>query len=235
MILVEVDVTMEGDAVAAAADDLAGRLERRRELHQAMVNRVGEQVGAHLRGLAPRSPHTGYYGRAAASVTGEADPERGVVSIPHPGMALHFYGSEGLPGGMVSAGKSTSEHSGKPTRALALPSEDVPVRGGTRLAPSQVGPLAFIPRRKDAPAATAGYLVEARPQVVTRGKRKGGTRMVPIPRAEGGRLMFTLRTATHHYEDPGVLPRPAALHAGAAAAAADFLTALDPTTGGASP
>ena len=143
-----------------------------------------------------RSPNTGYYGAASRSVESLFDDHAATVAIPQRGMALHYYG------GHVEAGKSISEFTGEPTKALALPTENVPVIGETRARPSDVGILAFLPNTKGTPG-TVGYLVEGEEVTNKQGKNKGKTRAKAL---KDGRLMFVLRSWTDHEADESVLP-----------------------------
>lgn len=50
------------------------------------------------------------------------------VSVNYRGVALHFYGTEGLPGGVLKATGRPSAFTGKPTKMLLLPFKDSPLR-----------------------------------------------------------------------------------------------------------
>lgn len=95
---------LEGDAVDAAIE----------------VN-VGELVRAHLRALDVARPNklggerTGYYAKAANSVTTDRVKGEVTIVIPHRGMALRYYG------GVVRPTGRNSEVTGKPITRLTVP------------------------------------------------------------------------------------------------------------------
>jgi hypothetical protein len=212
MIGLEIDI----DAIAAqrGISDLIGLLDDRTELHQEMAQGVEALVTAHLLALNSRSPNTSFYGRAARSTAVEADGEGATVSVTHRGIALRYFGGRVVP---VTPGITN----------LALPTEHVPVIGGERRQkPSEAGILAFIPNR-GGPSVTTGYLVEGEEKTITRGKRKGGKRIVPKP---GGNMMFVLRGWTDHAADESVLPTIVEMQAAAARAAEAVIETLNTPT-----
>jgi hypothetical protein len=173
-----------------------------------MAGAVEGTVQDHLRGLNSRSPHTSFYARAASSTEVYAGDGSAEVAVTHRGAALRYYG------GRVD----------KKDRHLALPTKEVPIQGSEkRMGPREMGLLAFLPRKQTADAGTRGYLVEGVEMIITRGRRKGQKRIVPKPRAEGGRLMYVLRHWTDHKPDPTVLPPMPALIRAAGDAAEAFI------------
>lgn len=216
MIRVEVKLDDAGARKAVAA--VRQSAEHREPLHQAMAAGVEEAVREHLLGINSRSPHTGFYARAARSTESVASEAGALVRIPHRGMALRYYG------GKVTPGKSVSSKTGKPTKALAIPTEHVPLAGTEgRKGPREVGPLAFLRARAGAAAGTIGYLVQGQPKIISGGSRDGMEIMEPLP---GGKLMFVLRSWTDHDPDPTVLPSEAELTAAATAGARSYLAAV---------
>jgi hypothetical protein len=184
-----------------AIRDLAGyqaALKDKTGLHKSMAQGVEAAVSDHLLGLNSRSPNTSFYGRAARSTQVTADDGQGLVSITHRGLALRYYGGRVLPVNVKN---------------LAIPSDDVPLAGNEgRLRPKEMGVLAFIPKRGMDVSATTGYLVEGEEKTITRGKNKGGKRIVP---KAGGKLLYTLRAWTDHNADESVIPSTAVLLASA--------------------
>ncbi len=213
MLKVTVNLVDAGAAAGLAAVRRA--LTRRSALHEAMAERAGEALKSHLMARDSRSPHTHFWADAAAGVETDAGEAGAELRIVKRGTALRYYGSAGLPGGVVSAGRNQSTLTGKPTTLLAIPTEQVPVQNRTRLAPGQMGLLAFIPSRKG-----GGVLVAGEPRTITRGPRKGATRVVPKP---GGGVLYVLKKETRHEPDETVLPPHAELQGAAAEAAADFI------------
>lgn len=204
--MLEVKVNFDDAGAQAVLAKVQALPAARQELHAAMAVAVEEQVRGHLLNLNSRSPNTGYYGKAARSVESSATAGSGTVTIPHRGMALRFYGGRVNPVTL---------------RNLALPTANVPVRGGERMRPGEMKDLAFIPKR-GGPDVTTGYLVEGEPKVILRGKRKGQTRIKP---KKGGKLMFVLRGWTDHPADTGVIPGTPELATAAQAAGEDYLAA----------
>lgn len=200
MIHVEVKISDEG--LAAALASLSQDLSSREDLHMAMAQGLEEKVRGHLLARNSRSPRTGFYAKASRSVESSWDAQAGIVSIPHRGAALRYYG------GRVNM----------KDRLLAIPTDQVPVQGDERMRPGQFDSLVFIPRRNGAAAGTRGYLVEGEKKTTKGGKSK----LVPKP---GGKLMFVLREYTDHQPDPAVIPDDSALSLSANSAAEDYIRA----------
>lgn len=165
------------------------------DIHAAMAEAVETDVKAYLTSINARSPNTNYFGRAARTVVGSADETQALIRIPHRGMALRYHGGE------VKAGRTTSSKTGQPTKNLAIPTDDVPLNAGrdARKPPRDMGLLAYIPKK----GKPGGLLVQGQEKTITRGPRKGGTRIVPTP---GGPVLYVLSPSTQHKPDPTVLP-----------------------------
>jgi hypothetical protein len=216
--MMRITLDLRTAAAQAVLSRLAASLQDRTDLHEAIAEGTGELTRRHLLDRNTASPNTNYYAKASRSVETSFDAVAATVRIPHTGIALRYYG------GRVTAGKSISSATGRPTRNLAVPTPDVPVRGGERLRPNQIPDLAYIPTRKGGVSITTGYLVEGYRKTLTKGPRAGQTAIVPKP---GGRLMFVLRGFTDHAPDPTVIPTPDELITAARQAATDYLTAID--------
>ncbi len=191
--MVRLEIKIDDALVKAEIARISGALENRADLHTAMAAALEETVRGHLTELGTaRSPNTGYFSKAARSVESAVTPDAATVTIPHRGMALRYYGGRVVPVTMTN---------------LAIPTENVPIRGGERLRPREMKDLAYLPAKKSAKPGTTGYLVEGM-EKTTRGDK---TRIIPKP---GGQLMYTLREWTDHQEDPSILPtRPIMLEA----------------------
>jgi hypothetical protein len=125
-------------------------------------------------------------------------------------------------GGNVTPGKSLSSHTGKATRALAIPSSKVRVKDGRRVGPQDSGTLAFIFAARG--RETVGYLVEGVKIKAKHGPNKGKTIILP---KVGGALLYTLRTITRHKPDKGILPSDAVISAAAVAAIKEFVDSFE--------
>jgi hypothetical protein len=211
MLTLEINLNDAGAKSGIAA--ILAALEQPEKLHKAMAAQVEDGVRTHLQQLNARSPNTNFYAQAAASVEHTSAAAGAVVRVPHRGMALRFHG------GTVTAGASISSFTGQTTKSLAVPTDDVPVRDGRRLAPREAGILAFIPNR-GGDIHTSGFLVEGVEKEITRGKNKGQKRAVP---KEGGALLYILRRLTLHDDDPTVLPGLDVLIGLAGEGAAEFI------------
>lgn len=208
--MLRVEVNFKDDGARAGIAAVVRACNDKQGLHQAMAQGVELGVREHLTGLNSRSPNTNFYARAAKSTEVEADGAQGLVRITQRGMALRYYG------GRVVPGKSISSFTGKETKALAIPSKNVPLAGREgRKGPREMGLLAFLPSKKP---GTIGVLIEG----AEKAKKKGGTRIVP---KDGGRLMYVLRSWTDHKENPALLPTLSDLIATASNAAEDFIAA----------
>lgn len=183
--MIRVDVKIEDHGLAEALAGLAADMEARAEMHAAMAAGVEDAVRGYLLEKNSRSPNTGFYAKASRSVQVSSDAEEGLVRIPHRGMALRYFG------GRVDM----------KDRLLTLPTKDVPVRGGERMAAGEMGEMEFRPRKKDAKPNVRGYLLKE------------------------NKLMYVLCEWTDHAPDPAAIPDDAALQAAARAGAEDYLAA----------
>ena len=90
--MLRVDVNITDDGLAAALGRVRRDVAATTELHQAAAQGVEETTRSHLLKLNTRSGRTGYYAKAARSVESSWDSRAGLVTIPHRGMALRYYG-----------------------------------------------------------------------------------------------------------------------------------------------
>lgn len=166
-------------------------------------------------------PRTHFFLKAMKSVTNpEAEGVGASFAVTSVGFALLYYGSGGLPGGVVKPGKSISSFSGKLTRFLAIPT--AATYGKTPAEVSDEQDIAF----RGGP--NGGALVQALATAATHGPKKGQRVNRPIP---GGMVLFWLVTEANIPPHPDFLPSPRAL-AGAAADAAESYLAFLLKTGG---
>lgn len=199
-------VDFDADALLVSLAGYQACLRDRTALFQNMAQGVEVKVADHLLELNSRSPNTSFYGRAARSTEVQADGSGATVTVTHRGLALRYYGGRVLPVNVKN---------------LAIPTDDVPYAGTEgRMRPREMGVLAFIPRRNMDVSATTGYLVEGEEVTITRGPRKGKTRVAP---KKGGKLLYVLRAFTDHESDESVLPTLRAMEQAAADAAEDYL------------
>jgi hypothetical protein len=183
-------------------------------LHDAIRAEVEAVVKKHLLALNSRSPNTGYYAKASASVNSTADAQAAIISIQAAGIGLRRFGGE------VKPGRNISSKTGQPTKAIALPTKHVPIINQNRARPKDIPMLAFVPNRKG--GDTTGYLVEAEMKLRKAGKNKGKYIATAKPKGEG-KMMYVLRKRTSHEADPAVLPSDEELQAVAVQAIKDLL------------
>ncbi|MCW1913728.1 hypothetical protein OJ996_09090 [Luteolibacter sp. GHJ8] len=150
---------------------------------------------------------TNFWERVQNSIESEADENGATITYNELGIGLRYRG------GTVTPGKSISTFTGKLTRALAIPSDKVPLVNKRPVAPRYAGLLAFL--RSTTRGDTVGVLVEGQQKVITRGPNKGKTRIVPKP---GGDLLYVLKKMTRHRPDPQILPDESAIQAAGQAA-----------------
>lgn len=215
-----VAVTVEPAGAIAAIRSLTMAAEDRPGLHGAIAEGVARLTRTHLtENYLPRDRDgVDFWADVIRSIEATAGDAEATVTLQEIGLGLRYHGSAGLPGGGVTPGKSISSHTGRPTRALAVPTGEVPAEGGRHIRPGRAGLLAFIRSRTG--GGTVGFLVEGMEKKLARGKNKGAVKIVPRP---GGSLLYTLRTITRHRPDHGILPPGPALPAAAAKAVADFV------------
>lgn len=188
--------------VLASLRERAGAME---ELHEAMGTAVADTVRQHI-ATTKQSPNTGWWGRVAASVTHSFSADGAVVTVPERGAALRYYGG------------TVKQKTGGPL--LTIPTKDVPVQNGTRLAARDMGLLAFLPSRKGGNPKVAGVLVDAAERTSKTGKKY----KVPLLRP-AGRVRYILMTETTHKPDPSVLPTDQQIAEAARDAALDYVAA----------
>lgn len=214
------NITIQVKDAAATATVEAMRLAVKdaQGMHGAIAVAVGKETRDHLtERYLPRDKNgLDFWADVIRSITTTATAEQATVALNELGIALRYYGGD------VTPGKSISSYTGKPTRALAIPSSKVPASGGRQIRPGRAGLLAFI--RKAAGGETVGFLVEGEKKTSTKGKNKGKPYIVPKP---GGSLLYTLRTITRHKGDKDILPSEARLVAAASAAIRDFVDSYE--------
>lgn len=143
----------------------------------------------HFTGLNSRS----FYKDAARSVFVEPAGENLCVNIYKRGVKLQWLGSGYLPGGVLKPSGNTSQVTGRPIKALSIPTKAAPYNKSifrSRL------PLAFIPTNKR--PDVIGVLVGAKPVMVQRGKRKGQTALRADKSAPIYYVLMTQATITPH-------------------------------------
>ncbi|MCW1926290.1 hypothetical protein OKA05_27295 [Luteolibacter arcticus] len=134
-----------------------------------------------------------FWADVAGSVSSEVSGSGAVVKVSELGVRLRYEG------GTLTPGKGISSYTGRATRALAIPSERVPVRGGRRIAPGETGPLAFVKARG---GEVVGYLFEGEVSgTISRGSNKGKPRV-----RRKGALLYTLTMRQAMRGDPGIVP-----------------------------
>lgn len=195
-------VEFDDDRAGALLARMRSRLGETEALHDAMAEAVEQTVRTHIR-TTKKSPHSDWWGRAAASVTHESSGDSATVSVTQRGAALRYYGGR------------VNRKPGGPYLALPM----FRTLGKTQMAPREAGLLAFLPSKKK---GTRGVLVEGMKHTVTRGKNKGKQVTRPLP---GGSLLYVLREYTDHKPDPTVLPTGQQLAESARDAALDYVAA----------
>jgi hypothetical protein len=192
-----ISVTIDTADLTASLAAQAKGLADSTGMHSAIRQESIEVVKNHLReNYLPRDgPRGDFWADVIASTQAASDDKSATVSLTELGVALRYSGGE------VTPGKSISSFTGKPTRALAIPTAAVPVAGGRQIRPGRAGILAFIKSRTA--GETVGFLVSGELRKITRGPNKGRERIVP---KTGGQLLYTLRTITRHKPDPSILP-----------------------------
>lgn len=189
------------------------------EMHREISEEVADLIGAHLLAkYVPRDKNgVDFWADVRNSIEASGSPKEALVTLEEIGLRLRFYGGD------VTPGKSISSYTGKLTRALSVPSKDVPAEGGRQIRPGRAGLLAFI-RSATRGGNLVGTLVEGMEVPITRGKKKGQKRIVPRP---GGKLMYTLKTITRHKGDKKIIPPEEKLREASVRAILNLLDALD--------
>jgi len=207
-------------AALASVEALEAALLDRSGLHRSIATAVEGKVKDHLQtNYVPKNKRGDFWKRVHDSIEVRADDASATVSLVELGIGLRYYGGDVFPGKNPAA---SGPNKGKPTKALAVPSKDVPIANGRQLPPSKMGLLAFL--RGIAGGETVGHLVEGMEQTITRGKNKGKTRIVAKP---GGAYLYTLRSVTHHTADKNILPADDVILAAGTEAAVDYVESFD--------
>lgn len=204
-----ITVDFSDSASPALASLRAGLLDTA-ELHQAIGFGVGAATKEHLntagyvgRVNALGGKSTGYWKTVSESITSEASADSATVTISHRGVALRYYGGEVKP--VTRKALSVPLHKS----AHGLNASEYPGLLAFIPATTQFGPF-----RKGGGQDTVGYLVRGVSKTITRGKNKGKSRVVPLPRSDG-EMIYVLRRRTYHTPDPNILPTEDALRAAA--------------------
>lgn len=199
------------DAIAKACDDMLG-------VHGAIASGMDTLTREHLtENYLPRDgPRGDFWADVISSRQSSFTESAATESLTELGVFLRYHGGDVYPG------KSISSWTGELTRALAVPSRNVPVERGRQIRPGRAGVLAFIPSRGG--GETVGVLVEGEERIALRGKNKGKPYAMAKP---GGSLMYTLRTVTHHQQDPDILPPVAALMESAEKSVREFVFSFE--------
>ncbi|MGC4017497.1 MAG: hypothetical protein QM755_23730 [Luteolibacter sp.] len=197
-----VKVTFKED-LSAKLRAIALGLEQRQDLMETMAFDLRTAIIDHITTVKVpgQDPGIEYWQQVAQSIDAQATAKDALLTFQKVGVSLRYYGGEVRPGkGLALSGPNK----GKPTKALAIPTQEAPIKGGSYQRPSVAGLLAFIAKAKG--QETVGFLVSGREKISTRGKRKGQKIVVPLKKSEGGRLYYVLRTVTRHKPDPSFLP-----------------------------
>ena len=214
-----ISITISNASASARIAELAKSLDDRRELHGSIATAALEVTKDHIQEkYVPRDgPRGDFWADVRDKTASSYNDKSATVTLNEVGIALRYHGGE------VTPGKSNSSYTGKLTKALSIPSLNVPVSGGRQVRPGNAGLLAFI--KKAGGGDTIGYLVEGSTKTRKKKTKRGdiGTDYI-VPKA-GGMLMFTLRTITRHKGDPGILPSEDDLTSAAIMAITDYLDA----------
>lgn len=203
----QIYVSIDAAAAKASLEATPKALADRDKMHGLIAEEVAKLIRGHIdsKYVPNEKRGTNFWADVRDHITATATGELATVTLGQLGIALRYYGSGGLPGGGVTPGKSISRYTGKPTRALAIPTEHVPVSGGRQVRPGRAGVLAFIGSITRG-GETVGFLVEGEERERKRATKNGpiGSKYnVPKP---GGSLMYVLRTITRHTGDKNILP-----------------------------
>ena len=214
---VTVAITLDTSKVIADLQAHAAAMKDRTGLHGSISTGVLVAVKDHLKDnyLQRDGPRGDFWADVIASSQAKSTAESATVSLTELGIGLRYRG------GTVTPGKSISSFTGELTRALAIPSSKVPVKGGRQIRPGRAGVLAFIQSKRG--GETVGYLVEGETKTAKRGKNKGKPYVTAKP---GGALLYTLRTITRHRGDKNILPTNQAIETTASKAARDFIASF---------
>lgn len=218
--MLHLTINFEDAAAKATLGAIEQALQDRAGLHASMAQSVEIEVKGNLQAkYVPRNKRGDFWKRVHDSVEVHSSSSEAVVALVETGIGLRYYGGEVYPGKNPAA---SGPNKGQPTRALAIPSDQVPVANGRQLTPARMGLLAFL--RAKTSGDTVGVLVEGQEVPIKRGPRKGQSRIVAKP---GGSLLFTLRRVTRHTGDPGILPEEGRLLTAASEAAEEYLDSFE--------
>ncbi|MCW1887709.1 hypothetical protein OKA04_23430 [Luteolibacter flavescens] len=211
-----IQITIDAAGLGLTIDQLAAATADKESLHLAAAAAVEFAWDAHLEAhYKPKDEgQLDYWADVQRSLESTSSAEAGMVRVTQDFIELYYYG------GTTTPGKSISSWTGKLTRALAKPSERVPVVDGRRIAPGRFredhAELAFIRAME---GDVIGYLFEAiEDGLISRGRNKGKPRL-----RRAGPLMYTLMSRYTYPPDPGIIPPDAELSAAARQAVLDFL------------
>jgi len=213
-----IEIKVDATALGVTLDQLTAILADKETLHLSAAAAVELAWREHLeaRYLPKDKNGVDYWADVANSLESTATDGSGTVRVHQDFIELYYYG------GTTTPGKSISSWTGRPTRALAIPSDRVPALDGRRLAPgryrSEIAPLAFV---RAIEGNVIGYLFEGMETgKISRGKNKGQPRIV-----RAGPLAYTLKTSETYRPDPGIIPDEAEMLRVASGAMLDLITA----------
>ncbi len=216
--MIKIAIDVNAVSANAALMSITRAMSDRAGLHGSLAKGTQSKVQDHLlTKYVPRNKRGDFWADVRNGVTATANDGAATVTLNELGISLRFNGGE------VTPGKSISSYTGKPTRALAIPSDKVRIEGGRQIRPGRAGLLAFM-RTATKGGDTVGYLVEGEEKEITRGPNKGKKAIVP---KTGGELLYTLRTITRHKGDKGILPKQSELLETAKMIAAQWIDSYD--------
>ena len=219
MLELEVNIDLSG---MSRIDALVEALEDKETLHLVAAQSGAEVLKEHLRAkYVPRNKRGNFWERVHDSTEVSADSESGTITMSELGIRLRYYGGDVYPGKNKS---QAGPNKGNPTKALAVPSDAVPVQNGNQISPAFAGRLAFLMNRKG--GDTIGYLVEGEERTRTRDTKKGKKGSKYTAPKKGGDLMYTLRSITRHKPDPNIIPSDEVMATAAGEAIRDYLEGL---------
>lgn len=216
-----VNIKIDASAVVAELKNSEHAMRDKEGMHGSIAIASEKLVKDHITAkYLPRDGQRGdFWADVIESTQSTSDGNSANVVLSELGVSLRYFGGE------VTPGKSISSYTGELTKALAIPSDKVPVSGGRQIRPGRAGLLAFIQSARG--GETVGFLVEgiavARKRDGKRGK-KGEPYTIPKP---GGSLLYTLRTITRHKGDKGILPSDDEIEDAAVKAILDFVGSFE--------
>lgn len=199
---IKINININDAATKAGLDNLEKALLNKKELNDAAGQAVYSSVFDHIREKYLPKDQNGltFWERTLESMVLKVTNNEAVVSLSETGIGLRYYGGEVYPGKNPAR---SGPNKGSNTRALSVPTSNVPVKRGKRVPPSLAGPLAFL--RAKGKGDTVGYLVKAK-------KVRGSDEYRAIPKGQtGSALMYVLRKVTRHKPDKNILPADSTL------------------------